>query len=399
MKENSKIKSHIIMFISLQLIWFVPDACGQTQELYQNNNASIDWDIVLIEFQRFLNHPCQKETKLFLATLPNDKAKLEIGDKENFLHLLAGWEYHILSNEIRLGNRPAVEAAFRLLNILEPQSQAEICIDLSHLIRINPQLFLELAHKYKDSYFIRREGFPVSLFIPAYEQRLMARIYELEMRMRALGQINIDEIEETKVACLEVLNSNLEILRTNPKVRNILNKSSKYRILKKDVSKIDKGSIEKASEAFIEYPSLDNAKDLRDSFPKAPEIPRIAFTPIDLQGDYWILDYEALTGNRFAAEVICRLINYADGIAGQQYYSTLGQLIRTNPRLFLQIIKDNEELSLASESSRGYGIEYNYFEGAIMCIYEARIQALQSVDDPDLLEIRNACISYLQQSK
>ncbi|MBE3119246.1 MAG: hypothetical protein IMZ50_10895, partial [Candidatus Atribacteria bacterium] len=274
-----------------------------------------------------------------------------------------------------------------------------ICVDLSRLIRLNPQGFLEFAYEYKDSYYIKNESYPVRFFIPSYDQLWTAQLFELEMRLRALEQINEDKLREVKAACVICLKDEVEKLEAYPQVRSFFSRAPQIRNTGKEVDELDREKAIRAGKAFIEYPSLENAEALRNTIPKTPEIPRTAFSPVDLESDYWILDYEALAGNKYAVEVVCRLLNFRDGIAGIMYEATLGNLIRVNPNLYLQVIKDYRGQPFIFESARGRGIEYNFYEDGIACILEARIQALQGVEDPDLLEIRDACIRYLRGNR
>lgn len=398
-EKLSRKKPDISVSITFLIITLVFCICGQPRKDSQKEEQITDWDNMCGSFEKFVNHPCPSETRAFLETLPGDRANKEKGDKDKFFKLMAGWGYNILSNEITLGNRPAIEAAFRLLNILEEESLHNICVDLSRLIRLNPQGFLEFAYEYKDSYYIKNESYPVRFFIPSYDQLWTAQLFELEMRLRALEQINEDKLREVKAACVICLKDEVEKLEAYPQVRSFFSRAPQIRNTGKEVDELDREKAIRAGKAFIEYPSLENAEALRNTIPKTPEIPRTAFSPVDLESDYWILDYEALAGNKYAVEVVCRLLNFRDGIAGIMYEATLGNLIRVNPNLYLQVIKDYRGQPFIFESARGRGIEYNFYEDGIACILEARIQALQGVEDPDLLEIRDACIRYLRGNR
>lgn len=371
--------------------------CGTAEKSRKAEEQITDWDNIRAGFEVFVSRPCPGEAKHFLETLPKDRTKNEKGDKSKALKLMSHGEASgILSNEIMSGNSSAIEAAFRLLNILENESLHHLRANLSHIIRLHPQDFLQFAYEYRDSSYMRSEGYPVSFFMSSYDQRWTARLFELEMRLKTLENVNEDRLREVKDTCILILNNEIRRLRSKAQVLEFLSRLPQRMPIGKELDELDKEKAISTAKAFLDYPSLENARALRNTIPKSPAVPITAYSPIDLEDDYWILENEAFAGNRYAVEVICRLLRFRDGIAGIIYEATLGNLIRINPRLYLQVVKEYQEQPHVFESARGYGLEYYPFEHAIACIYEARIQALQSVEDPDLLEIRDASIRYLR---
>lgn len=388
---------HKISIISIPVMMCV---CGTAEKSRQAGERITNWDNICTELEAFASRPCPSTSKLFLETLPKDRMKNEKGDKSKALMLMSHGEASgILSNEIICGNSSVIEASFRLLNILENESLHHLRANLSHIIRLHPQDFLQFNNEYRDSSYMKSEGYPVGFFYSSYDQRWTARLFELEMRIKALENVNEDTLRGVKDTCILILNNEIRRLRSEGQVLEFLSRLPQRMPIGKELNELDKEKTISTAKAFLNYPSLENSRALRNTIPKSPAIPITAYSPIDLEDDYRILENEAFAGNRYAVEVICRLLRFRDGISGKIYEATLGNLIRINPRLYLQVVKEYQEQPHVFESARGYGLEYYSFEHAIACIYEARIQALQSVEDPDLLEIRDASIRYLSGDK
>ena len=367
---------------------YVPSGKGLPE-----NERMTDWNEISTGFERFMGCPSPANAQVFLETLPKDRTIKELGKKADFLKLFADWRLAAFRDEIISGKRPAIEAAFRLLNVLERDRLRYVCIALGHTIRLYPEAFLELVHEYRNRFYIRNAGCPTGFVMESYERVGTAKLFELKMRLNALERIHLGAVEREKASCVSKLKE--EILKQaalSPElgISNIPN-----RPLEGGASRLEEEMTVKASRAFIDYPSLENARRLRDLLPRTRQ--KIAFSPIDLEYDYWILENEAFAGNIYAAECVCRLLNASDGIAGIIYPTTLGTLIRVNPKVFLEVIKKYREQPDILATVLYYNSGFSFKESTRNCILKERLRILMAVDDPELLDVKNSCIRYIRK--
>ena len=166
---------------------------------------------------------------------------------------------------------------------------------------------------------------------------------------------------------------------------------------------MDWDMVKSAFDAFLEYPSPENAKAFSDAIPrdKTKNERGNKSKTIDYITDgltYGVLDNEILAGNRYAVEAAFRLLNFSDGGFARDLCITLGSLIRINPRLFLEVLyeyKSSWVIKAAGPPVLNLG--YAYVDRFKAQAYEnrMRIKALESVADPKYMEIRKACVDKL----
>jgi hypothetical protein len=161
--------------------------------------------------------------------------------------------------------------------------------------------------------------------------------------------------------------------------------------------------VKRAYDAFLNYPEDENAKLLSEELPisiynfsdqkLACEVIKYMIEDWD---NYQTLEYEALCGNFYAAEVIYRLINISDGASTEMLTGSLSKLIRINPRIFLRILFEN-----GWDNHRLASIIYSplYLSGSGEAeIYDLvmKMRALQSVSDFQYEDVKNNCITLIE---
>lgn len=160
-------------------------------------------------------------------------------------------------------------------------------------------------------------------------------------------------------------------------------------------------------DAFLGYPSSENAKLLMESLPITKPSPEsgvnldIVASYIFYWDNYLILEREVLAGNRYAAETVIRLLNVFDGAYSEQLLATLGFLVRINPKLFLQVLANNQENAfLKAGGCPVLAVEPAYYDRMSARLYELRmrVSALHGVVDKDLSTVRDECIRSLRRT-
>lgn len=113
----------------------------------------------------------------------------------------------------------------------------------------------------------------------------------------------------------------------------------------------------------------------------------------------WIVEYEMFAGNLYVAKFNYYLLHISDGVYAEDLAENFGKLIRINPKLFLQIFKE-ETTKDYIDSVIGCSIfeETDLYKKYERYDLEKRIEALKSVSDPELKPIRDYCISVLERS-
>jgi len=160
-----------------------------------------------------------------------------------------------------------------------------------------------------------------------------------------------------------------------------------------------------AYDAYIDYPSPDNAKALLAALPTDRQYAAIgdegrAIKYIFSIDNFPILSEEAISGDRIAIEIYFRLLNVADGYYSGLLLSTLGWFARVQPQLFLEILtayKDTRDIKAHGYPVSFIGDGHNVHRKAAIYILEKRIEALETVKDPKYEEIKEACIKQLRE--
>lgn len=152
---------------------------------------------------------------------------------------------------------------------------------------------------------------------------------------------------------------------------------------------------------FFEYPSPENAKSLMNSLPAGEVSKQVGDRSgtLDLVMDYYtILETEVLAGNKYAAEVLFRLLSLSDGALTMDILETIGMLIRANPKLFLDMVISYRESPFIKNRYPVYAVGLAYREKikARRYEYEMRIETLESVSGSKYSEIIEECVRELK---
>lgn|GEM_PF-1120217 len=160
----------------------------------------------------------------------------------------------------------------------------------------------------------------------------------------------------------------------------------------------------KVYDAYVDYPSPENAKALLDALP--------ADTPLEEIGDarrglrhifssdnYPVLYEEAVCGDGTAIEIYFRLLNITDGFYSEVVMSTLGLFVRVQPQLFLELLsvyKNTKHIKWHGYPVSFVGTGHNIHMKARVHILEKRVEALETVKDPKFTELNEDCIKELR---
>jgi hypothetical protein len=161
-----------------------------------------------------------------------------------------------------------------------------------------------------------------------------------------------------------------------------------------------------AYDAYIDYPSRDNAKALLAALPMD--------RPDEESGDRWralehifsadsypILYEETTSGDRISIEILFRLLNVTDGHYTELILSTLGWIVRNRPQVFLEVLtlyKDSGSVRKHGYPLSFSGPGYNMHKRAYRYHLERSIEALETVRDQKYATIKEACINRLRQA-
>jgi len=189
----------------------------------------------------------------------------------------------------------------------------------------------------------------------------------------------------------------------------------------------------KAAEVYFAQPSLLNAEKFCTALPNR-RIPTLddngetrfqdlvfdfiapAHGPYDtppptLRKNFSTIERDMDKGDPYAVEIMFRLYYFSDGAVAETICFVLGKLMSTHPHLFLQKLVgheanlDGDDINsiVCMVSELGEIPEAGDDPVKFKQIYDERImrriKALESIDDPDLREIRDRCLARLKAEK
>jgi hypothetical protein len=144
-------------------------------------------------------------------------------------------------------------------------------------------------------------------------------------------------------------------------------------------------------ETYLEYPSPENATLVRNA-----QYTDSSVRDQSLAWDLSLLEVQVISRDREAVRLAFRLFAESDGEYSEILDIMLGRLIRIDPMLFLEELKGQEQNTKEMGGLLGnVGQEYVDRLGGRIYEVEQRIAALMTVTDPELLEIRAACVDEL----
>ena len=181
------------------------------------------------------------------------------------------------------------------------------------------------------------------------------------------------------------------------------------------------GRVLRDAEAYFLTPSPENAERFFLALPEA-RLPTIAFEQEHLvinavfdEGKFSILEKRISEGEPNAVDVAFRLNNISDGIFSEELSYDIGEILPKNPRLFLQKVEAHwSHLSPDEFKGRLESVLHPVFWWEIpddddgdQTKYQAlfkknrelRIQALKSIKDEELINIRDRCLAILEDIK
>lgn len=164
---------------------------------------------------------------------------------------------------------------------------------------------------------------------------------------------------------------------------------------------VDWDKVKHRFSSFFEYPSPENAESLMKLLPAGEVSKEIGDRSGALElamADYTILETEVLAGNRYAADVLFRLLSLSDGALTMDIMETMGLLIRVKPKYFLDLVLKYRESPFLKEEFPVYAVGPAYREkkGASKYEYEMRIEALESVSGSKYAEVIGECVRELR---
>ena len=120
-----------------------------------------------------------------------------------------------------------------------------------------------------------------------------------------------------------------------------------------------------------------------------------AAPPPATEADVLALEASALAGKRDAIRALFNLQTRSDGAVSEYIDIVLGSTIRKNPKVFLEELKRSEKKTRldALVGNTGPDLVDRFEEQAVEL--KRRREALRTVHEPSLIEVRDACIREL----
>lgn len=163
--------------------------------------------------------------------------------------------------------------------------------------------------------------------------------------------------------------------------------------------KIDWEKIKEVATAYFNYPSSENALKFYLTLPeRGPVLRGDVVDFIFKYENFRMLEKQVYASDPNAVKVAFRIINISDGYYTEITETALGNLIRINPRLFLQELNSHKNIRPIEDSAVTMVGEIfaDRFKAQKLEI-ELRIRALETVKNDNLIEIRDQCIKILNE--
>lgn len=174
------------------------------QSKADNYPDQIKWEKINIAFVEFIRNPSLESAKIFSGNLPGDRVLGGNGSRGEILeYIFNEARYRCLEDEMSKGNKYAVEAAYRLLNLTDASYTVILLQTIGDLAKKRPSLFLEILDEYKYSQSIKLLGLPVTE--TGYLSEPTKIVAELELRRKALEGEKSERYSEIREECLRLL--------------------------------------------------------------------------------------------------------------------------------------------------------------------------------------------------
>ena len=163
----------------------------------------IDWNGIRKAYVSFSKNPSSCNGEVFVKELPKTPI-LDVRESEEKLNtyylIISPIDHSPFRSIVLDGNRYAVEAVFRLLNISDGAGTEMLFSLLGDVMKLHPRLYLEILDKYKDMEFFKLVGNAVEWNtepLGSKEEKV-----ELQTRIDALETVKDKEYRALRDACI-----------------------------------------------------------------------------------------------------------------------------------------------------------------------------------------------------
>jgi len=212
-----------------------------------------------------------------------------------------------------------------------------------------------------------------------------------------------DGIFESKIDAFSILLSPEKDLKFKYLLNLILKKEDKKKNTKRKI--LDKFiNLKKAWKKYLNCPSSENAKIVYNLLPnrKIKKNKKETKEEIEMWNWIWltlpVLEKEMYAGDRNAVRVAFKLYPIIGGTYSVNLDVMIAHFARVNPKMFLEELKKHRHLVTPNQAIEGsWGLEYIGRANLRYLKLKNTMNALNTVNDPDLKEIRDECINTLRK--
>lgn len=398
--NSSFIRFCSIIVVSTAILVILPGC------LLRREGRTPSWPVFKKAVDGFIALPSIENSRRFLKAVPeNATGEFLKYQEEAFRYLCEGkftieelesWErYPVFEYELWAGNQHIARVALRLFNYAKNPYSSKLGASISTFIRIHPELFLSALDE-KEQHLEPSKLSDLLTCLPEdYFLTTQAQIQELCMRIKALERVNSNRLASLRDNCRAILKKQIEEIELTPL------------LIWPVIEQYEEGppeSVKTAFEEFVRCPSMANARAFRDSITLNKqegytyEIQNLMLIGYFLRRTlgYLVLEREAIAGNRYAAEALFRMYNiFPGGIGIVELRESLSQLIRINPKLFLEALNSYKDVLDLDDKEGLIGFLPFHIRNHEILEYKMRQEALAGVAAPFLREIREYCVDTL----
>lgn len=153
----------------------------------------------------------------------------------------------------------------------------------------------------------------------------------------------------------------------------------------------------KAFEKYFTYPSKENSCEALSSLPLTDRLKKLPWSfraILNYEFNPAMLALDAESGNICAAQIISKLLKY-DAASRHTFIFSIWRLIRNRPEMFIK--------TFSEENIKAFFLQwifpttlYKLSKERIVYEIKTRIDSLNSVSNPDLVEIKNKYIEFFE---
>ncbi len=314
-----------------------------------------------------------------------------------------------LNRQVLEADRTAVKTWIRLYAIADGAFAEWLNDGMGDLISVDPQMFLEELSYYPGQdleedidvgYMVCNGDRLFDLTTAETYEASKEAIKELELRIRALEEVKDTDFRQLRDVCIKRIRSCQHQINLMAEEQDQV---------------IDWDSIAQATEVYFLDPSAENATNLYEALPKVQvrgKDRRGSFSVVynQIENQLPLLSELVKKGNRNSVKIAVRLWTMADTVFAEELSAMLGQLIRVDPKLFLEEISDfpwpDDYGKFKVWLRQGYlvcdGVSLSPYgekadDSAIREELELRIRALNTVTEKELVELRDICVTAIKE--